>query len=242
VLKVDFHLHTAEDPIDRIDHTASELVDRAARLGFGALAITPHDGAFNDPKVSAQARDRGITLVPGIERTIEGSHVLLLNYPEAAVETVSTFADLARLKAAHGEGLVIAPHAYFPDRSCLRADLARHADLFDAVEWSYFWTYGINFNARAARWARAHGKPVVGNSDLHDLRQLGRTYSLVDAPADPAAICAAIRAGKVTLHTEPVPVFELVQVFGGMTLRGRKQNIMGHGSASRAVARPGVAA
>ena len=39
--------------------------------------------------------------------------------------------------------------------------------------------------------------------------QLGRTYSLVDAPPDAAAICEAIRAGRVTLVTEPVPVFEL---------------------------------
>jgi predicted metal-dependent phosphoesterase TrpH len=240
VLKVDFHLHTAEDPVDRIDHTATDLVARAASLGFGALAITPHDGQFNDPSVRAFARDRGITLIPGIERTVEGAHVLLLNFPDSAVESVHTFEDVARLKAAH-DGLVIAPHAYFPDTTCLRSQLARHADVFDAVEWSYFWTHGINFNARAARWAAAHGKPLVGNSDLHDLRQLGRTYSLVDAASDPASICDAIRRGRVTLHTEPVPLVELVQVFGGMMLRGKKR-IMSHDSGSRAVARPGVAA
>jgi predicted metal-dependent phosphoesterase TrpH len=240
VLKVDFHLHTAEDPVDRIDHSATDLVAHAASLGFGALAITPHDGQFNDPLVRAFARERGITLLPGIERTVEGSHVLLLNFPDTAIESVRTFADVARLKEAH-DGLVIAPHAFFPDSTCLRSDLSRHADLFDAVEWSYFWMHGINFNARAARWADAHGKPIVGNSDLHDLRQLGRTYSLVDAPADPAAICDAIRRGRVTLHTEPVPPLELVKVFGGMTLRGRKR-IMSHDSGSRAVARPGVAA
>jgi len=240
VLKVDFHLHTTEDPVDRIDHTASELVARAASLGYGALAITPHDGQFNDPRVRAYARDLGITLIPGIERTVEGSHVLLLNFPDIAVESVRTFADVAHLKEKH-EGLVIAPHPYFPDTTCLRSDLERHADLFDAVEWSYFWMHGINFNARAARWAMAHGKPIVGNSDLHDLRQLGRTFSLVDAEPDPSAICEAIRAGRVIMRTQPVPVTELVQVFGGMTLRGRKR-IMGHDSRSRAVARPGVAA
>src|SRR5207302_3539519 len=86
----------------------------------------------------------------------------------------------------------------------------------------YFWTRGLNFNARAARWARAHGKPVVGNSDLHNLRQLGRTFSLIDAPPDASAICDAVRAGRVTLHTEPVPILELVDVFGRMTLRSRK--------------------
>ena len=75
-----------------------------------------------------------------------------------------------------------------------------------------------------ARRAHEHGKPVVGNSDLHDLRQLGRTYSAIDAGADPAAICEAIRHGRVTLHTEPAPLLEMVDVIARMTLRPRKQN------------------
>jgi predicted metal-dependent phosphoesterase TrpH len=218
VLKVDLHLHTGEDPVDQILHTAIDLVERAARLGFDALAITLHDSQFADPRVSSYARERGITLIPGIERTIAGRHVLLLDFPASAAESVQTLDELARLKA-HSGGLVIAPHPYFPAKSCLRGELEAHANLFDAVEWSYFWTRGVNFNARAARSARAHGKPVVGNSDLHDLRQLGRTYSLVDAPRDAAAICDAIRQGRVTLVTEPVPVVELVDVFAGMILR-----------------------
>ena len=94
--------------------------------------------------------------------------------------------------------------------------------MFDAVEWSYFWTRGANFNGRAASWARRHGKAIVGNSDLHDLRQLGRTYSLVDAPRDAAAICAAIRAGRVELRTAPVPPLQLADVFTRMLLRPRK--------------------
>jgi predicted metal-dependent phosphoesterase TrpH len=223
VLKVDLHLHTAEDPVDQISHTATGLVDRAARLGFGALAITLHDRQFADACVSAYARERGITLIPGAERTVEGRHVLLLNFPASAVESVRTFDDVARLKA-RADGLVIAPHPYFPDPSCLRSRLDACADLFDGVEWSYFWTRGINFNARAARWAREHGKALVGNSDLHDLRQLGRTYSLIDAPRDAAAICDAIRKGRITLRTEPVPPFELLDVLARMALRPRKRD------------------
>ncbi len=223
VLKVDLHLHTAEDPVDQISHTATGLVDRAARLGFDALAITLHDSQFADAGVSAYARERGITLIPGVERTVEGRHVLLLNFPGSEVESVRTLDDIARLKT-RADGLVIAPHPYFPNGSCLGSRLDSRAHLFDAVEWSYFWTRGINFNARAARWAREHGKALVGNSDLHDLRQLGRTYSLIDAPRDAAAICDAIREGRVTLRTEPVPPLELLDVFGRMALGPRKQD------------------
>jgi predicted metal-dependent phosphoesterase TrpH len=220
VLKVDFHLHTAEDPVDQIHHDAVALIDRAADAGYGALAITLHDRQLDSPWITDYARERGIVLLPGMERTIEGRHVLLINFPRAAAESVFTFRDLAWLKS-RATGLVIAPHPFFPGGSCLRRQLEVHADLFDAVEWSYFWTRRLDFNSRAARWARAHGKPVVGNSDMHDLRQLGRTHSLVQAEAQPDAICAAVRAGHVDVSTEPVPLTELTLVLGGMTLRHR---------------------
>jgi predicted metal-dependent phosphoesterase TrpH len=220
-LKVDLHLHTAEDPEDLISHDAQTLVERAHDLGFDALAITLHDRQFADGRLAACAEDLGITLIPGIERTIEGRHVLLLNFPPAAAEDVRCLADVAALKS-RCNGIVVAPHPFFPHRSCLRSRMESHAELFDAVEWSYFWTGGVNFNERASRWAREHGKPVVGNSDLHDLRQLGRTYSIVDADRNADAVCDAIRAGRVTLATTPVPKRELAEVLTGMFRRGRK--------------------
>lgn len=223
MLKVDLHLHTAEDPADNITHDARALIDRARAKGFDALAITLHDRQIADPVLFDYARERRITLLPGIERTIEGRHVLLINFPQS-VEQVRTFEDVAALKSA-ANGLVIAPHPFFPDRSCLRSRMDEHADLFDAVEWTYFWTTGLNFNARAARWAFSHGKPLVGNSDSHDLRQLGRTYSNVSAEPCADAICEAIRSGLVSVETSPVPVLELAQVLTGMMRRGNKMPV-----------------
>ena len=175
VLKVDLHLHSREDPLDHIAHDAFALIDRAGRLGFDALALTLHDRQLTDRRVFEYARARGIILIPGVERTLRGRHVLLINFPKSA-EDVTSFDEIARLKANHN-GLVIAPHPFFPDRKCLRGMIDERPDIFDAVEWSYFWTTGINFNTRATLWAHTHGKPVVGNSDTHDLRQLGRTFS-----------------------------------------------------------------
>jgi hypothetical protein len=133
---------------------------------------------------------------------------------------VRSFDDLARLKQRRREGLVVAPHPFFPGGSCVRGALDAHASLFDAVEWSYFWTRAVDFNTRAARWAAARGLPVVGNSDMHDIRQLGRTFTRVDAPADAAAICEAVREGRVELRSEPVPYVELTRVFSGLMVRG----------------------
>jgi predicted metal-dependent phosphoesterase TrpH len=227
LLKVDLHIHTSEDPVDHIQHDAATLIERAAVLGFSALAITLHERQLADRRVIDYARERGIVLLPGIERTIQGKHVLLINFPQS-VEHVRSFDDVAELKR-RCNGLVIAPHPFFPGGTCLRSLLDAHADLFDAVEWSYCWTRNLNFNARAAQWAHQHNKPLVANSDLHDLRQLGRTHSWVFAEPDADDICAAIRLGRLAITTQPVPVLELTQVLGGMVVRGltKKRPISG---------------
>jgi predicted metal-dependent phosphoesterase TrpH len=207
VVKVDLHIHTADDPADVIPHTTTDVIDRAASLGYGAIAITLHDKQLDLRRYVDYAAARGLVLIPGIERTIHGRHVLLLNFgPEA--ERVDNFADVGRLKRDTAAGIVIAPHPFFPAPNCLRQYLDRHADLFDAVEWNAMYTPLVNFNRRAARWAARHGKPIVGNGDVHRLRQLGTTYSLVDAAADPAAICAAVAAGRVRLETRPLSMRE----------------------------------
>ena len=75
MLKVDLHLHTDDDPTDLIRHTGKELVDRAAALGLSALAITLHDRQLRDEALADYARERGVVLIPGVERTIGGKHV-----------------------------------------------------------------------------------------------------------------------------------------------------------------------
>ena len=80
----------------------------------------------------------------------------------------------------------------------------------------------VDFNRRAIRWARAHGKPLVGNTDLHLLDQMGTTYSLVDAEPQADAICDAIRAGRVEVRTEPLPSMRAARLFSGMCWGGIK--------------------
>jgi predicted metal-dependent phosphoesterase TrpH len=202
MLKVDLHTHTSDDPCDRIPYSAFELIDRAAALGYAALAITLHERQLDIRPLAPYAQDRGIVLIPGIERSIEGRHVLLLNF-DRGTEDVRTFADVRRLRR-HGAGLVVAPHPFFPSHHSLLGRLSEHEELFDAVEYNAMFTATLNFNLPAAHWARRRGKPMVGNGDVHRLRQLGTTYSMVEAERDPASICAAIAAGRVRVVSRPL--------------------------------------
>lgn len=213
-LKVDLHTHTADDPLDIISHSVHALIDRAASLGYHALAITLHDRQFDVEPLRAYASARGVLLIPGVERTIEGRHVLLINFTDRA-ESVRTFEQLRQLRLDE-RGLVIAPHPFFPLGSCL-GDVMDHAPaLFDAVEINAMFTRGADFNRAARRWANGHHKPVVGNGDVHRLAQLGTTYSIVEADPNVQAICDAIRAGHVEVTARPMSWFRAAAVLAAI--------------------------
>jgi len=217
-LKVELHSHSSDDPVDAIPHSARELIDRAAALGYHALAITLHEKQLDVDPLRDYASARGITLIPGVERTIQGKHVLLINFT-AAAEAVTSFADLARLKQRE-RGVVIAPHPFYPYPNCLHGSMDRHATLFDAVEFNAMYARGADFNRAAVRWAAKHGKPMVGNGDVHRLVQLGTTYSLIDADPDPQSICDAIRESRLEVRTGPLTWLRTVTLLGDLILQG----------------------
>ena len=214
MIKVELHAHTRDDPHDDIPHSAEQLIDRAAGLGYKALAITLHNRQLDITPLTGYARDRGVTLIAGVERSIAGKHVLLINFPPAAAY-VRTFDQVAELKR-HANGLVIAPHPFFPASSCLGSLLDRHAPVIDAVEINACYTRAIDFNRAAARWATRHGKPLVGNTDVHRLWQMGTCYSLVDSEATPDAVCDAIRAGRVRAEMRPMSSLHAARLIGSL--------------------------
>jgi hypothetical protein len=202
LLKADFHTHTREDPHDFIRYTAVELLQTAARQGFQVLALTCHNKRIHTEELARRAEDLGILLIPGVEAAIEGKHTLLLDMPYGRW-TVRSFDHVRELKR-HG-GLVIAPHPFFPAPKCLNGKLRENLDVFDAIEFSHFYTRTLDFNRKAVEYARRMSLPLVGTSDCHRLAQLGTTYSLIEADARTIpAVLAAIRAGRVQVVTAPL--------------------------------------
>ncbi len=229
MIRVELHAHTSDDPEDRIPHSAEDLIAAAAALGYGGLAITLHDAAFDPAPLADVARRHGVRLLRGIERTVQGAHVLLINFPADATLAVRRFEDVAALKAAHARGLVVAPHACYPIGSALgRRRLDAFAPLWDAIEVNALHVCGADWNRGALAWAAAHRRPLVGNGDVHRLSQLGRTWSEVDVelPADLSdaeaadAICDAIRAGRVRIGGAPLTPLQAATIAAQMIVGG----------------------
>ena len=210
LLKADLHSHTSDDPIDEIAHSAEQLIDRVAEKGVHVLAITCHAALVHDEYLLEYARQKGITLIPGMEADIEQRHVLILN-PHPDHLTVSTFDELREI--GKQDAVIIAPHPYYPGGSSLMGKLEANIDLFDAIEYCNFYLPFLNiFNWQASRIARRYKLPMVGSSDTHVMPYEDSTFTWIDAEPDLTSILNAIRNGHVQVESRPRPLVHVANM------------------------------
>ncbi len=211
-VKADLHIHTRDDPQRIQRHSAEELIEKAAGLGYSVLALT-NKGTITHTKELAQfAKERGILLIPGIEADISGKEVLILNH-QGKIPT--TFDELRELRKKKKNMLVIAPHPYYVLSKCLKDDVYTHADLFDAIEYSHFHLSFFNPNKKAEMAARKLNKPIVANSDAHQLYQFGDNYTWLNVKNEKptvADVIDAVRSGRVRPVADPISIWRFLFV------------------------------
>jgi predicted metal-dependent phosphoesterase TrpH len=227
MIKVDLHMHSGEDPRDGLRYPATALVDRAVELGFAAIAITLHLKVLEDERVFEYARQKGLLLIRAVEWKIKGRDVLLYNITQREADRLRTFDALRAFKRERGEDLlIVAPHPYYPKGHSLGSELVRNIDLFDAIEYAQVHLPWLNPSSRAVRVAQQHNKPIIANSDAHNLWMFGRHYTLVDAEPTQASIFRAIRDGRVEWHSPHVTMWECVRMLVLEPLLERKRGEM----------------
>src|SRR5437660_9946211 len=183
-IKLDLHIHTFDDPKDKLDYSAHELLARARRLDFSVLAITLHDAVFDRSAVFVAARRLGILLVPAAEMRIEGADIILLNVTAKDVEGLRSFDDVRQLRARRGQSLfTIAPHPFYLLGGSIGKRLLNEIDCFDAIELCHFHKGLFNPNRCATKVAEKFGKPLIATSDAHQLSAFGRHYTSMPRPS-----------------------------------------------------------
>jgi predicted metal-dependent phosphoesterase TrpH len=215
MLKAELHSHINLDPIDKYDihYSAKKLIDEMKRRGYDVLAITCHDYYFEKEEVTEYAKSQGITLIPGIEKTIEKKHTLIYNAPKNQIEKIRTLKELEELKEKNPQMLIIAPHPFFKGAQCHKNNLKRYKELFDAYEYSFFYTRFFNMNKKMLRLAKRYKKPVVGNCDIHSLDFVGNVYRLIDSKPNKNDIIKAIKSNKIKLQAQPLPIRRFTKIF-----------------------------
>jgi predicted metal-dependent phosphoesterase TrpH len=201
--------------VDVIFYSAFDLIDEAHEKGIDCLAITPHRDVCDVSEAQAYASSKGMLLIQGVEKMIDGYEVLILNVDAKDVPKKFSFEDLRQLrKNKFDQILTIAPHPFYPRRNCPGPIMDEYPDCFDSVEFAYVYGLGWNPNLKALEWARNHHKPVLANSDAHHVCMVGLGYSYVEAEAlEAEAIFKAIREGKVEYCSKPLDIWKAAEVF-----------------------------
>lgn len=213
LFKVQFHVHTGQDPIDRPRHSEYEMLDYAARHGYDAISITCHEKLVFSDELKNYAEKKGILLIPGIEKDIEKRHVLIINATPQA-EKIHTFDDLAKYKKQIPDCLVIAPHPYYFTHFCLNEKFDQYHELFDAVEYSWYHTKYVNcWNKKAKKSAEKYGLPMIATSDNHILSYFDVQYSFINAAKKTwPEIKKAILSKKIAPKKNPLDLFKFLIV------------------------------
>lgn len=200
-LKADLHIHTIDDREDNlVKHNVKEVINEAQRKNFDVLAITNHNQVDFNKEIFSYAEKKGILLLPGVELSVQNKHVILIN-PEDNSK-ISNISHLEKIKAEHN--LIIAPHPFYPGFNSLYSKLAKHIELFDGIEFCHFYSRFFSFNKKAVKLAYENNIPLIGNSDAHELWQIGTTYTLIDAEKDKESIIQAVKEKRTELVTQPL--------------------------------------
>ncbi|MCI0532596.1 PHP domain-containing protein [bacterium] len=202
-IKANFHLHTAEDPGHAIPYSIYDAVDYAAKKGFDTLALTCHRMCACTDDHVAYAAAQKILLIPSIEADIYDdaarhprNHVLILNCGKDA-EKLRTFDDLRAYKKGNPDIFVIAPHPFHYGTFSLHDLLAKHIDVFDAIEHSWFFSKWFNRNKEAARATKRHRLPFIATSDTHFFDFFDKNYIIIESAENtPESLWRAIRTGS----------------------------------------------
>lgn len=208
MLKTDFHIHTSEDKLHKLKYSAKDIILAASKLGYTTLSITNHNACFFSSEIKEFAKKQGILLIPGIESTIEGRHVIILNYKNEVVP--SKISELYKLR--NENKIVIAPHLQYFFFANVGNLFFRYPDSFDAIEFSGFYVRFPNFNRNVFKIAKKYDKTVLGNSDLHTVEQLNSTYSLIDSENDVDSVLEAIRKNDVKVVSKPLSYLNMVKL------------------------------
>lgn len=225
MLKAELHSHAAEDRHEciRLPYSARALIDHAARLKYDLLSLTFHHNPVPLAKLAPYAKKKGVTLIPGMECFIEGRHTLVYNLEWAQYRRLRNFDDLEKVK---DQAVVVAAHPFYPFCDSLMEKLEPHIKLFDGLEWCHRYWGQIGFNNPAAALARKYSLPLIGTGDVHDLRTMGYTYTLVDCEATADSFVDAMKRGRVQCVTRPLPT-PLFLALSAKSLAGRVQMRLG---------------
>lgn len=197
-IKLDLHVHTCYSHDGLI--TPEELVKYTCRAGLDGVAITDHNRVDGALKL---AKKLDLLIVPGMEVSSAGGHIIGLNISEHIPSRLSIEETVERIHELGGIAVVCHPYSLI--KSMLkRISLSSKIDAIEVINASAFpFTRSVNYARQLAAKLRL---PQVAGSDAHYAPEIGSAYTLINSERDLEDILKAIRKGLCEPMGKGIPL------------------------------------
>jgi predicted metal-dependent phosphoesterase TrpH len=168
----DLHIHSKYSVHDCLEEI-SDIIETAKKAGLSGIAICDHN-SIEGSREALSIAPKGLLIIPGVEVSSADGHIICLGVEENIKRDQSAEKTIKRVHELGG--IAIAAHPYDAFRRGV-GDLSYKLD-FDAIEVNGHCLWG---NAKAAKAAIEHGKPLVAGSDAHALNGIGAIATETEA-------------------------------------------------------------
>ncbi len=202
----DLHMHTSWS------HDCSvpvpDLLDHAAEIGLGAIAVTDHNRFGGALEAAELARSRRLIVIPGEEIKTDGQGEVIGLFLREEIPRGLSFADtIAAIRAQ--EGVVYIPHPF--DRRHAIPDprtLHRHLADIDVLEVYNARLMRESFNDEALRFARKYDLTMGAGSDAHVLQGVGTGVVRMRAFHGPEEFLVSLRGAEIIRRPKSLVVLQ----------------------------------
>lgn len=179
---IDLHTHTKPGSPDSFLHP-DELIERSKQAGLDAVVLSEHDVTWDPAAVQALARRHDFRIIPGLEVTTDGGHILVYGVHEFAhfMAKAGALADHVHRVS----GAMVAAHPYRGHAPYNWRDAAEHErSLASAIAHpAYQRVHAVEVlnghgtlleNEFSERVAAALGRPGTAGTDSHQTSDIGK--------------------------------------------------------------------
>jgi len=194
-LKIDLHVHTcySHDAVT----TLEEVVTYSKKRGLDGVAITDHDTLLGALKLVKKSK---LLVIPGIEITALGGHVLALNITKPIPPKLDLSETVQRIHEAGGIAVAAHPTSFY------KSALSRQITSYDAIEVINSAAVPFSFSTYLNRKLVTRlNLPQTAGSDSHYAPEIGAAYTIVEADPDVDEVIQAIKGGATLPLGKPIP-------------------------------------
>ncbi len=217
-MKFDLHIHSIYSGDSKC--TPREIIKTAEKRGLDGIAILDHNTIKGYEE--ALKVDTDLIIVPGIEVTTPDGHIIAIGLRKEIGKQRSTSKAIERIKEE--EALVIAAHPYRFWSGIGEEKILKNE--WDGIEAQNGRGWGIR-NRQARALAESLDLPVIGGSDSHRLKTIGKAYTIIEDVETWEDVIQKIKEGKTKIggkdRTFKQTFFYVRRALSGWILRGFKR-------------------